>query len=332
MSTLSEYLCVNLVFEDGKVVGANVNLKNAPLQRKMVVMGSTMVTSISIEGEEVRSFSVLKPSVMRGMVDVDLLAVKVVFDQDLSFSDFIVVDWRKEEPLTFNLSRGLWMPWLRLGQIVGDRIDVIVANEVFTTYAVEAHKQYPWDNIYEVPADTLLGYIADQCGVEQMYDGATAKFEKAHVAALLKKYEAENRELLAENEELFGRCASDVRKLQAEVVELVQKFTAVGEENCKLTIENAELNGRLERVMANFWKERAECFAWQAAAKIWYTRYQILRKDVLGREFWAWVLGRLTRNIDAGKLDPEGDKYPEDKDVLSCLPREKEEESEFVAP
>jgi hypothetical protein len=40
----------------------------------------------------------------------------------------------------------------------------------------------------------------------------------------------------------------------------------------------------------------------------------------------------LTRNIDTGEFDPKGDKYPEDKDVISCLPREKEEDDEFVAP
>ncbi len=326
MSTLSEYLRVNLIYEDGKVAGANVSFKGAPLQHKMVVMGSTMVTSVSIEGEEVRSFSVLKPSDIRSMVDIDLLAVKVVFNQDLSFSDFIVVDWREEEP--FNLSRGLWMPWFRLGQIVGDRIDVIVGDELFTTHAVEAHKQYPWDNIYEVPVDTLLGYIADQCGVQQMYYAAMAKIEKADAIERTNNLIAVNTELLAENAELVVRLTTK----ENEVAQLVQKFTARGEENSKLTIENAELTARLERVMANFWKERAECAAWQESAKIWYTRYQILRKDVLGRGFWAWALGRLTRNIDTGEFDPKGDKYPEDKDVLSCLPREKEEESEFVAP
>jgi hypothetical protein len=209
---------------------------------------------------------------------------------------------------------------MRLGQIVGDRIDVTVGNELFTTRVVDGQEAH-WDIIYYLSdgGDLLCAYLADHVGVEQLLHRAGEIERKAEI---VQKLMALNTKLLEEKADMLIRHGETLRTLYAGTDESINKLTA----------ENAELTARLERVMGNFWKERAECAAWQESAKIWYTRYQTLRRDVLGRGFWAWALGRLTRNIDTGEFDPKGDKYPEDKDVLSCLPREKEEESEFVAP
>ena len=78
MSILNDYMYVDLVKEEGKVVGANLKLRGSSPACRMRVMGSTMPCSVRTN-DWVYFFSVLNCDVPRGVgiVDIDLLAVTV---------------------------------------------------------------------------------------------------------------------------------------------------------------------------------------------------------------------------------------------------------------